>query len=90
MVSIFFTYYQKGSPVPKSKVPKKLAPNETTAELLWEVLRAFEEKCGTSAGPLDAQLITAAYRHVSLLEGRQINPSYVGLARRISVVKGKV
>lgn len=65
----------------KSRRIKKLAPNEGTADLLWQLLRSFEEKCGKSAGPLDSALIVAAYAHVSRLEGRVLTPSYVGLAR---------
>ena len=56
---------------------KKSEQDETTKHLFWMLLRELEEKCGNSAGPLDADLIRASYRHYSKLEGREILPAYI-------------
>jgi hypothetical protein len=58
-------------------MPNKIKPNKTTKELFWQLLRKLEEKCGNSAGPLDAELIRASYRHWSKLEGKEMTPAYV-------------
>ncbi len=69
-------------PMSKKALQKELAEKvaeqqETTQSLYWQLLRALEEKCGNSAGALDAQLIRCSYRHLSALEGRTIDPVYV-------------
>lgn len=52
-------------------------PNDATADLMWELLRSLEGHLGKAAGPLDAELIRAAYRHMSFLTGRTLIPDVV-------------
>lgn len=56
---------------------KKQEPNDTTVQLLWELLRTLEEKCGYHPTPLDAMLIRNTYIHISQLTGRTYTPTYL-------------
>jgi hypothetical protein len=58
---------------------KKQKPDENTVDLFWMLLRALEEHLGKRAGPIDSELIRAAYRHYSKLSGKEMKPEYVKL-----------
>jgi hypothetical protein len=55
----------------------KAKPDETTVDLFWMLLRTLEVNLGNSAGPIDAELIRAGYRHLSKLTGREQTPEWV-------------
>ena len=51
--------------------------DEKTKDVVWQLLRELEEKCGNSAGPLDADLIRYGYRWMNEYAGYKGGPVYV-------------
>jgi hypothetical protein len=64
----------------KDIIVKTQKPDDNTVDLFWMLLRTLEENLGKRAGPIDSELIRAAYRHFSKLSGKEMKPEYVKLS----------
>jgi hypothetical protein len=60
-----------------AEMASEYKPDDTTVELMWQLLCVVEGAAGKNAGPLDTALIRASYRHMSQVMGKPLVPKFL-------------